>query len=142
MKNSARKPADRTTTNIGKVASDHKRLDNLSSNGGSRLCAITSVNEVKYEGSVCNISSRFDISALLSTLSLSSASNRTASSARDFPMLDCPSRKKLFPASSGVTFLWSRIVKWPMPGRTKFLRIEVDVADPDMTRIREFSSAS
>jgi hypothetical protein len=46
------------------------------------------------------------------------------------------------PASSGVTFVWSRMVKWPIPGSTKFLRIEVDVAEPDMTRIRDFSSAS
>ena len=75
MKNSARKPADLTTTRVGKVGSDHKRLDKLSNNEESRLCAITIVNEVKYEGFVCNISARFDVSALLSTLSLSSASN-------------------------------------------------------------------
>jgi len=56
-------------------------------------------------------------------------------------MLSEPSRKKLFPASSGVTLDGSRIVKWPMPGRTRFLRIEVDVALPDMTRMRDDSRA-
>lgn len=141
MKNSARKPADLTTTSVGCKLSDHSNVESLSSNLASRLCAITIVNEVRYAGLLSRMSSRFEVSALLSTLSLSSASNRTASSARDFPMLDGPSRKKLFPASSGDTCALSRMVKWPIPGSTRFFRIEVDVADPEMTKMREFSSA-
>lgn len=56
-------------------------------------------------------------------------------------MEEGPARKKLLPASCGVTGRASRMVKWPIPGRTRFLRIEVDVADPEMTRTRAFSRA-
>lgn len=98
-------------------------------------------NEVMYEGSFANRSARLEVLALPSTPSFNSLSKRTASPARDFPMLDGPSKKKLFPASSGVTFPGSRIVKCPMPGRTRFFSIDVDVADAEMTKILECSRA-
>ena len=34
------------------------------------------------------------------------------------------------------------MVKWPMPGRTRFLRMEVAVAEAERTRMREDSSAA
>ena len=81
------------------------------------------------------MSSRFLASAFPSTPSFNSPKSLTASSARDLPILDGPSRKKLLPASSGVTFEESRIVNLPIPGRTRFLRTDVDVALAEMTRI-------
>lgn len=33
------------------------------------------------------------------------------------------------------------MVKWPIPGRTRFLSMDVEVADPDMTRMRDDSRA-
>ena len=33
------------------------------------------------------------------------------------------------------------MVKWPIPGRTRFFRMEVDVAEPERIRIRDDSSA-
>ena len=51
-------------------------------------------------------------------------------------------RKKLLPASAAVVMAASRIEKWPMPGRTRFLRMEVEVAEEDTTRMREASRAA
>ena len=76
-----------------------------------------------------------------STLSLSSRRRGTASCARDLPMLEGPARKKLLPASAGDATAVSRMVKWPMPGRTRFLRTAVAVADEERTRMREDSRA-
>ena len=33
------------------------------------------------------------------------------------------------------------MVKWPIPGRTRFLSMDVDVAEPEMTRMRDDSRA-
>ena len=71
------------------------------------------------------------VSATPSTLSFSSSNNLTSSSALDLPTLSGPSKKKLFPASSGVAISASKIVKCPIPGNTRFLRIEVEVAVVD-----------
>ena len=49
-------------------------------------------------------------------------------------MLCGPSRKKLLPASEGEVRTSSRMVKAPMPGRTRFLRMLVAVADDARTR--------
>ena len=57
------------------------------------------------------------------------------------PMLSAPSKKKLFPASSGVTFPESKIVKCPTPGNTRFFKVDVAVADAESTRIRADSRA-
>ena len=81
------------------------------------------------------------VSATPSTLSFSSSNNLTSSSALDLPTLSGPSKKKLFPASSGVAISASRTVKCPIPGNTRFLRIEVEVADPLTTSTRADSSA-
>jgi hypothetical protein len=59
-------------------------------------------------------------SAFPSTPSFSSLKSLTASSARDLPILDGPSRKKLLAASFDVAFEESRIVDLPIPGRTGF----------------------
>ena len=80
-------------------------------------------------------------SAVLSTLSLSSASQRDVSTALGRPTLST-SRKKLFPTSSGATSCGSRMVKWPMPGRTRFFSVEVAVAVPPITSRRADSSAA
>jgi hypothetical protein len=97
---------------------------------------------VRYSGDLSNSSARSEVLASPVTPSLSSSNSLTASSARHLPTLSWPSRKKLFPASSGVTLVLSRMVKWPTPGRTKFFKIEVEVAEPEMTRMRAFSSAA
>ena len=106
-----------------------------------RLCAIIIVKDRNHSLSFSNTSSRDLFTALPSTLSFNSPSNRTVSSARDLPMLSEPSRKKLFPASSGLTVDGSRMVKWPMPGNTRFFKMEAEVALPDITRMRDDSSA-
>lgn len=49
-------------------------------------------------------------------------------------MLCEPRRKKLLPASEGEVRASSRMVKAPMPGRTRFLRMLVAVADDARTR--------
>jgi len=49
-------------------------------------------------------------------------------------MLCGPGRKKLLPASEGEERASSRMVKAPMPGRTRFLRMLVAVADEERTR--------
>ena len=82
------------------------------------------------------------LSATPSTLSFSSSNNLTSSSALDLPTLSGPSKKKLFPASAGETTEGSSRVKCPIPGRTRFLRIEVEVAEAQMTRMRADSSAA
>ena len=51
-------------------------------------------------------------------------------------------RKKLLPASAGVVIAESRMEKWPIPGRTRFLRMEVDVAEEETRRMREASRAA
>lgn len=81
------------------------------------------------------------ISAAISTLEFNSESSLAASTALFLPILSI-SRKKLFPTSSPVTTLGSRIVKWPIPGRTRFFRIEVDVAVAPITNRRALSSAA
>lgn len=107
----------------------------------SKLCAMTIVNSDSHSLSFASTSSRLRRSALPSTPSLSSPNNLTASSALDLPILDDPSKKKLLPASSPVTLAGSRMVKWPMPGNTRFFRADVDVAVPDITRMRDDSRA-
>ena len=57
-------------------------------------------------------------------------------------MLSRALRKKLLPASAGVVIASSKMEKWPMPGRTRFLRMEVEVAEEETTRMREASSAA
>ena len=141
MKNSAKNPADFTTTSGGPASSSHKSVDNFSSKFISKLWAITSVNPFTQSGFFANTSSTHSLTASPRTPSLSSPSSLTASSALFFPILSGPSRKKLLPASWGVTFDGSRIVKWPIPGRTRFLRIEVDVALAERTKIRDASRA-
>lgn len=141
MKNPARKPAERTTTRGGQEGSLHSKEDSLPRSTLSRLYAMMMVKEVSHSGFVSSMAESVLVSATPSTLSLSSASNRTASTALFFPMLSNPSRKKLFPASAWVTVSWSRMVKWPIPGRTRFFRIEVDVARPEMTSTRADSRA-
>ena len=141
MKNSARKPAERTTTRGGWDGSLHRKEESLSRSMLSRLCAMTMVKEASQSGFVSSTAARVLVSATPSTLSLSSASNRTASEALFFPMLWKPSRKKLFPASGWETDSWSRMVKWPVPGRTRFFRMDVDVARAEMTSTRAASSA-
>jgi hypothetical protein len=49
-------------------------------------------------------------------------------------MDDWAERKKLFPASAGVTVVESRMVNFPTPGRMRFLRTEVLVAEEDRRR--------
>jgi hypothetical protein len=88
-----------------------------------------------------NFQKHTSVIARPSTPSFSSPSNLTASSALFFPTLFNPSRKKLLPTSSFVASEGSRIVKCPIPGRTRFLRIDVEVALAERTRIREFSRA-
>ena len=53
-----------------------------------------------------------------------------------------PSRKKLLPASAPEVIAESNMVKWPMPGRTRFLRMEVGVAEEERINILEDSSAA
>ena len=48
----------------------------------------------------------------------------------------------MFPASAGEVMEESRMEKWPIPGRTRFLRMEVEVAEDETTRIRDASSAA
>lgn len=143
-KNSARNPADRTTTNGGPPSSPspHNRSASLCTVFPSRLCATTSVNSLTHPGLALSTSSKPSATAAPSTPSFSSPSSRTASAARFFPMLEGPSRKKLLPASAGATGAGSRTVKWPMPGRTRFLRMEVDVAEAERRRMREDSRAA
>ena len=57
-----------------------------------------------------------------------------------FPTLST-SRKKLFPTSSGLVGSDPRIVKCPIPGRTRFLSVEVEVAVEVSRRMRDDSSA-
>lgn len=47
MKNSAKNPADRTTTSDGPCGSDHRSAESLDKRGSARLCTITKVKEVK-----------------------------------------------------------------------------------------------
>ena len=142
MKNSARKPAERTTIRGGWEASDQSRSDSGSSRRASILWAMTSEKDVRYAGSTRRISSNEDVSPLPSTPSFNSDSNLTASYALGFPMLSGPSKKKLFPASSGETVAESKTVKWPMPGSTRFLSMDVEVADAESTRFLADSRAA
>ena len=57
-------------------------------------------------------------------------------------MLCGPWRKKLLPASEGETRASSRMVKAPMPGRTRFLRMAVAVAEEERTRTWAASRAA
>ena len=57
-------------------------------------------------------------------------------------MLSLALRKKLLPASAGDVMAASRMEKWPIPGRTRFLRMEVDVAEEETRRMREASRAA
>ena len=57
-------------------------------------------------------------------------------------MLSLALRKKLLPASAGEVIAASRMEKWPIPGRTRFLRMEVDVAEEETRRMREASRAA
>lgn len=57
-------------------------------------------------------------------------------------MLSLALRKKLLPASAGDVIAASRMEKWPIPGRTRFLRMEVDVAEEETRRMREASRAA
>ena len=142
----------------GRAGSDQRSFARASCKGEERLWAMMRLNEPRYFGSLRQLSRLYRkiiqwnhidkvgvrltrVSAVPSTLSFISSSNLTASSARFLPMLSGPSKKKLFPASTSETFSGSRIVKWPIPGRTRFLRIEVDVADAETTRMRADSSA-
>lgn len=87
MKNSARKPADLTTINVGKAGFVQRKSETRSKVAGWRLCAIISENDVKKDESDWKSCSKFDVSALPSTLSLSSDNKVTASSALLFPTL-------------------------------------------------------
>ena len=80
-------------------------------------------------------------SAAASTLSLSSLSHRDVSTALGRPTLSA-ARKKLFPTSAAVTSLRSSTVKWPIPGRTRFLSVAVAVAVAPITSSRADSSAA
>ena len=57
-------------------------------------------------------------------------------------MLSLALRKKLLPASAWDVMAASRMEKWPIPGRTRFLRMEVDVAEEETRRMREASRAA
>ena len=57
-------------------------------------------------------------------------------------MLSLALRKKLLPASAGDVLAASRMEKWPIPGRTRFLRMEVEVAEEETRRMREASRAA
>ena len=57
-------------------------------------------------------------------------------------MLSLALRKKLLPASAGDVIAASRMEKWPIPGRTRFLRMEVEVAEEETRRMREASRAA
>lgn len=142
--NSARKPAERTVTSGGPSGFDQRRAESSSSVGLSRLCAMT-IEKPVSQSFPCSVPSKSLTSlstASPCTLSFSSRRRGTASCARGFPMLSRALRKKLFPASAGVVMAESRREKWPMPGRTRFLRMEVDVAEDETTRMRADSSAA
>ena len=57
-------------------------------------------------------------------------------------MLSLALRKKLLPASAGEVMAASRMEKWPIPGRTRFLRMEVEVAEEETSNMRDASSAA
>lgn len=144
MWNSAKKPAERTETSGGPSGWLQRREASFSKVSFSRLCAMTIVKPIS-QSLPCSVSS----SSLTSfrtaspwTLSLSSRRRGTASWARGFPMESRALRKKLFPASAGEVMEESRMEKWPIPGRTRFLRMEVEVAEDETTRIRDASSAA
>lgn len=107
------------------------------------LWAITRENPLIHSrpSSVSRTCSALLTTAAPFTLSFSSLRRGNASSARSFPTLDSPLRKKLFPASAGCTIAGSKRVKCPIPGNTRFLRIAVDVAEAESRRIREDSKA-
>ena len=141
MKNSERKPADRIAMRFGEGVEDHSRVDSFSRIGDLRLYAMTSEKDRINSGSDSSTAAIDRVSALPSTPSLSSRSSGTASAARGFPMELGPSRKKLLPASAPEVIAESKMVKCPTPGRTRFFRTEVFVAEADITRIRADSSA-
>ena len=126
----------------GLEVEDHSKDDSFSREDELRLCATTSENERMYSGSDWSRSATERVSAFPSTPSFSSRSKGTDSAARGFPIEFGPSRKKLFPASAPDVMAESKMVKWPTPGRTRFLRIDVDVAEEDRTRILDDSNAA
>lgn len=128
----------------GFVGSSQSSDASFSSVSFSKLCAMTSENPLTHSlpSLLSNTSFKSLVSATPSTLSFNSRNSGTASSARYLPTLSCPLRKKLLPASAGVVSEASRMVKWPIPGRTRFLRMEVLVAEAEVSRMRADSRAA
>lgn len=82
-----------------------------------------------YQRTYC-LESHTSLIAWPCTSGLSSIRYLTVSSARNLPS-DSSSRKKLTPKSASSTRAGSRILNWPTPGRTRFLRVSTAVTPGD-----------